>query len=145
MKLMVCVDDDGGMSFFGRRQSMDRKLRLRALALAGEEGLWMSPYSREQFTEEHPWVKVDPDFPHNVPDHGWCFLEITDPVPLLDRAQTLALFRWNRRYPSDRKFPLSLLDERWRRVCLEDFPGYSHEIITLEVYVNDGKAKEAFV
>ena len=40
MNLILCVDEGGGMSFFGRRQSMDRVLRQKALALAGEGKLW---------------------------------------------------------------------------------------------------------
>jgi len=44
------------------------------------------------------------------------------------------LFRWNRIYPSDVKFPIKLDQGQWHRVSTEDFLGSSHEKITMEVY-----------
>ena len=51
MTLILCVDDRGGLSFNGRRQSQDRRVREDLLAMAAGGTLWMDGYSRRQFTE----------------------------------------------------------------------------------------------
>lgn len=133
MNLIVCLDDKDGMSFFGRRQSMDRALRAKALALAGKAGLWMDAYSAGQFSPEDR-ITVSEDYLDEAPPDAWCFLETGDVNLALDRAERVAVFRWNRLYPSDRKFPFHRLQTPWRQILREEFPGYSHEMISLEVY-----------
>ena len=100
MNLILCVDEGGGMSFFGRRQSMDRVLRQKALALAGEGKLWMDGYTAGQFREEIEGIRVTGDPLHEVPEDGWFFLELGDVAAFLAHAKRLALFRWNRLYIS---------------------------------------------
>ena len=51
MTLILCVDDRGGLSFNGRRQSQDRRVREDLLTMAAGGALWMDDYSRRQFTE----------------------------------------------------------------------------------------------
>ena len=51
MILIACADDNLGMLFNSRRQSMDRVLRARLLELCGAHKLWMNAYSRGQFDE----------------------------------------------------------------------------------------------
>lgn len=134
MNLIVCLDEKGGMSFFGRRQSMDSVLRARALALAGEAGLWMNRYSAAQFSEETDRITVDEAFLENAPADAWCFLEVPEVMPVLERFNTVAVFRWNRLYPSDREFPIQRLRDGWTLSHREEFSGSSHDLITLEVY-----------
>ena len=131
MHLMVCLDEKGGMSFFGRRQSMDRLLREKALSLAGPGNLWMDPYSADQFREDACDFRITRDPLAEVPPEGWFFHELGDTAALLSNADRVAVFRWNRLYPSDRRFPQEKLQNLLHR---EDFPGNSHETITLEVY-----------
>lgn len=131
MRLMVCLDEKGGMSFFGRRQSMDRLLREKAISLAGAGNLWMDPYSAGQFSEDNGAFCVTGDPLAEVPGDGWFFHELGDTESLLSGADRVAVFRWNRLYPSDRRFPQERLQKLLHR---EDFPGNSHETITLEVY-----------
>lgn len=134
MKLMVCLDEKDGMSFFGRRQSMDRVLQSRALALAGNGKLWMNRYTAEQFSAWPERITVAEDFLLTAPENAWCFAEVTEVSACLDRAEQIVIFRWNRLYPSDRSFPMQRLKEGWYPVSREDFPGYSHDNITMEVY-----------
>ena len=128
MNLIVCVDDKGGMSFFGRRQSMDVSVREKALALVGEGILWMDAYTAGQFQSDRVSVIQNPE---EVPEDGWYFFELGDIAKCLPKAKRLALFRWNRLYPADQCFPVEKLQDP---VYREDFPGKSHETITLEVY-----------
>lgn len=62
MTLILCVDDRGGLSFNGRRQSQDRRVREDLLTMAAGGALWMDDYSRRQFTEpEAAAIRVDRD------------------------------------------------------------------------------------
>jgi len=133
MRLIVCLDDRGGMSFFGRRQSMDRVLREKALALVGDGQLWMTPYSAGQFSDTPDAVVVSSDPLAETPEDAWCFLEVGDVTPRKDCVSQIAVFRWNRLYPSDSRFPEELLEKR-QLLYREDFVGSSHERITLEVF-----------
>ena len=49
MKLILCVDDNGGMAFNHRRQSRDRVLNEHILALCGMHRLWITPYTAKLF------------------------------------------------------------------------------------------------
>ena len=40
-----------------------------------------------------------------------------------------------KRQPQDRAFDIDLTQNRWKLQSTEDFPGHSHENVTMEVYV----------
>ena len=134
MNVIVCIDDAGGMLFNKRRQSKDRVLRARARELAQGQPLWMNSYTAAQFAEDGCEVVVDEDFLLHAPANAWCFVETDDPGPYLQTIGQLAVYRWNRRYPSDVKFPIAYFEENWQLVSRENFAGSSHEQITREVY-----------
>ena len=131
MILIVCADDAGGLSFNRRRQSQDRVLRARMLARWGR--LWMSAYSAGQFGEGDP-ILADEDFLEKAGPGEACFAEGPEAVEALERAEKLVLYRWNRRYPSDCRFPLDLEERGWHLEAAAEFAGSSHEKITEEVY-----------
>ena len=135
MNLIICLDDQGGMTFFGKRQSMDSALRNKALELAGEERLWMDVYSAGQFAEYSDRIFVDEDYLQNAPQNAWCFAERIQPESVLSQVDKLAIFRWNRLYPSDKKFTIDLAQVGAKLSSREDFVGTSHPNITLEVYL----------
>ena len=49
MKLILCVDDKGGLAFNHRRQSRDRVLNEHILMHCGIHRLWISPYTAKLF------------------------------------------------------------------------------------------------
>ena len=134
MNLIICLDEGHGYSFFGRRQSMDRALRNRALELTAGGPLYMDAYSAGQFRENAHRIRVVAEPARDVPETGWFFLELGNPEALLPLVNRLAVFRWNREYPSDKRFPLQEIREKAALCYREDFPGHSHERIDLEVY-----------
>lgn len=134
MKIAVCLDDRGGMCFAGRRQSKDICQRADLLLLAAPGPLWMSTYSAGQFDTLPDFVRVDDDFLSKAEREDWCFAEREDIASVADQITQLAIYRWNRHYPSDRKFPQALFEDRWQLISSREFPGKSHEMITLEVY-----------
>ncbi len=130
MKLIFCLDDNGGLSFNGRRQSRDRILIQDLLLSIGDAPLSVSPYSLPLFEGFERPIKVF-EHPEEVAD-GYCFLECTDPAPYLPMCDEVAIYRWNRRYPDDLCFSQDMTGfAQWESY---DFPGSSHEIITKEVW-----------
>ncbi len=134
MKLIVCVDDNAGMLFGGRRQSKDRFLREDMLRLTQGSTLWMDEYSFRQFAETAENVCVDENCLSKAGPMDFCFVEKADILPYADYVTGVILYRWNRVYPSDTKFPIELFSRKWSLMSQEDFPGFSHDTITREVY-----------
>lgn len=133
MIVMLCVDDKNGMLFNRRRQSKDRVLQQHVLALAGSSRLWMSPYSRKQFTDTGlAEIVVDEAYLEKAETGDYCFVEDRDVIPYADRIEKVVLFRWNRNYPADTFFTLDLSGYTLEKS--EDFAGNSHEKITKEIY-----------
>ena len=58
---------------------------------------------------------------------------VRSPAPWLDRLEEVRLYRWGRVYPADVWLGLDLADG-WALVSQEQFPGWSHDTITKEVY-----------
>ncbi len=134
MKIAVCLDDRDGYCFAGRRLSMDIRQREDLLALAEPGPLWMSTYSAAMFDSLPDFVRLDDDFLHKAEKDDWCFVEREDIAAVARKVTQLAVYRWNRRYPFDRKFPLELFSHSLQPTFTREFPGKSHESITLEVY-----------
>ena len=138
MRIIVAVDDGGGLMFNRRRQSQDRVLRERILRLSDGARLWMNAYTRKQFEDAAAGqIQVDEDFLQKAADGDYCFVENAPVLPALDRVERVILFRWNRAYPSDMKFDLDLSAPPWTLAETDEFPGSSHEKITEEVYVRE--------
>ena len=127
MILAVCADDRLGMSFGGRRQSKDAEVRRKLLALSGG-ALRMSDYSARQFDEP---VYHGADYLSGSKSGDWCFAESADYEDFIEKIEKIVLFRWNRHYPADVYFRFL---GKWVLTGSEDFPGSSHEKITMEVY-----------
>lgn len=135
MIVIVALDDRGGMMFNNRRQSQDRLLRERVLTMTRGKRLWMNHYTEKQFTDaaSYPQINVSDDFLSEAGPGEFCFVEN---VPLADYSkwiEKLVVYRWNRAYPGDLRFDISL--DGWMLESTTDFPGSSHEKITEEVYV----------
>ena len=127
MILTVCVDDRMGISFGGRRQSKDSAVRQKLLSLSGGT-VRMSDYSARQFEEG---VYHGSDYLSGAKDGDWCFAENSDYEGYVDKIEKIVLFRWNRHYPADVHFQFP---GKWALTASEEFPGSSHEKITMEVY-----------
>lgn len=127
MILAVCVDNRMGISFMGKRLSKDRFLREKLLTLSGGN-LRMSAYSGKQFGLG---VQAGADYLSGAVEGDWVFAENTEYLEYADQIEQIVLFKWNRDYPADVYFSFP---GDWELVSAEDFPGNSHETITMEVY-----------
>lgn len=132
MIVIAVTDNRNGMLFHERRQSSDRELRRRILERAKDTWLWVSPYTRRQFTEETDRIReaVQPLLQAGTGE--FCFLE--EPVSgFPETMEALILYRWNRDYPADVWLPP--VPGGWHLIRTEDFQGYSHGKLTEEVYI----------
>ncbi len=135
MKIIVCLDDKGGMLFHHRRQSADSAVRRRIAALCSGKKLWMNPYSAAQFAADSlPDICVDDRFLQKAQPGEFCFVEDTPLGPYEAEIESITVYHWNRVYPADLYFDIPLQDHGWRCEETEEFTGTSHERITMEVY-----------
>lgn len=133
MHIIVCLDNKNGMLFNKRRQSKDALLRLKMLETVGKNCLLMNEYSAKQF-EEDCTVTVSEKFLEAAQKGDFCFVENTDILPFKSEVENVIVYRWNRDYPSDAKFPAEQFLNTRKLVKRTDFKGSSHPQITEEIY-----------
>lgn len=131
MNIIVCLDDNLGMLFNRRRQSKDRCVLEDIEGFAKE--IMISSFSENLFSDSSCKVRVDNHFLEKAPQNTYCFIEADKISPYIDKVEHIIAYKWNRKYPSDFKFDISL--ETWKMIEQKEFPGFSHEKITKEVYV----------
>lgn len=138
MVVYVALDDKNGMMFNGRRQSQDKVLREHLLEECKHTRLWMNEYSSKQF--ELPLsenIIIDEDFLNNATQEDCCFVENLSLTAYKDKIDKVVIFKWNRIYPADLYFDISLSEDEWRLTSTTDFMGNSHEKITKEIWINE--------
>lgn len=129
----VCLDDENGMMFGGRRQSRDRILIEDFVRECYDRPIYIGEYSRTLFAE-YPQVAVVSDPLRDCPNGGVCFVEDQSLATHLNEIETLILYRWNRLYPSDLRFDVDPRAVGFSLVSTEEFEGSSHPKITKEIY-----------
>lgn len=135
MIILTCLDQNNGMMFNHRRQSQDRVLRDRIVALSGDAPLWMNHYSASQFdTTDIPNLNIDDAFLQEATQGEYCFVEDASLAPYEKWIEKIIVFRWDRTYPADQYFDLPLGSAPWHLVESSEFMGHSHDLITMEVY-----------
>ena len=133
MKIIVCLDDYGGMTFNFRRQSRDRVLIDDVMSDNVGEKLYILEYSEILFEGYVGGYEIVDDL-SAVPDDGVCFVETVDVKPYIDRISEVTVYNWNRVYPRDLVFDIDLEKEGFSLMSSREFQGYSHENIRKEVY-----------
>ncbi len=132
MKLIVCLDKNGGITFNNRRQSRDRVLLEDIKSFYASDPLTIRPYSEKLALEaEIPYTVTDAPF-ENSAKNSYIFIEekLDLPDPML--VDEVIIYKWNTSYPYDAKFEFDLSDFK---LCeKKNFKGYSHKKITKEVY-----------
>ena len=132
MKLIICVDDNGGMMFNKRRQSRDRKVVADILEMTRGNRLYIDGYSQKLFEETEAIVSAD--LCKDAQKDDFCFVETEIANELAKSAEEIVVYHWNRVYPRDVEFNTDVLKEGFQLCCTEEFEGYSHEKITKEIF-----------
>lgn len=131
MNLIICLDTKNGYSFAGRRQSKDKIQVQKMLETVGTAKLFLNEYSVNIFDNLPNNVVVSTNPLNDAEENDFCFVEN---LPIGNITfNKIVIYRWNRNYPSDKKFNQDLLIGK-TLVSSVDFSGNSHEKITQEVY-----------
>ncbi len=128
MIIIAAVEDRGGMEFHHRRVSRDRILTEKVRKITTGKILRVDPCSKDLFPE----AEAGADFLDVAEKDDICFVENRPLKTYLGRITKIILFRWNRRYPADLYFDLPM--EPFQTTYIEEFPGYSHKKITMEIW-----------
>ena len=131
MKLIVCIDLENGMLFNNRRQSKDKILIEHIYKLIGNKKIWISDFSRDLF-EEDKYNLFEIECFEKIKENDYVFIENISPKILEDRINEIIIFNWNRKYPADLYFDISL--ENWKLESEIEIEGFSHEKITQKIY-----------
>ena len=78
-------------------------------------------------------MAVSETFLEQAAEGEYCFVENEALAPYEAKIETLIAFRWNKVYPADMRLDLRFGDV-WKLTEREEFSGYSHDVITMEVY-----------
>ena len=131
MKLAFCIDNQGGLTFFGKRLSRDHALIRTLQELCPTERILFSPQSQLLFEENERFIASD-SYLTMATEGDICWVEF-DEIPL-EKAEEVLLFCWNRKYPADRFFQRVRLEESFVKTKFLQFQGSSHDKITLEIF-----------
>ena len=137
MKLVVCLDENNGIKFFGKRQSQDELQRKNLFELIGKSKLFLSEYSYDLYK--------DFDFNLEIIDENTKIVEksfflyegefLEKFLPITDE---IICYFWNRDYPFDETFE-EFLKDCWKEKEVFEFRGKSHDKITRKIFVKENK------
>lgn len=134
MKIIVCLDDGGGMTFNKRRQSRDRILLADIKAMTEGHALFASPFSEKLLSEHDIDAKIKKNPLDRARKDDYCFIEDLPVRPYLSEISEIIIYKWNRRYPTDMTFDILPLSDGFTLSSVAEFAGSSHEKITKEIY-----------
>ncbi|MBR6644238.1 MAG: hypothetical protein IKL21_00565 [Clostridia bacterium] len=132
MYIVVCLDTMGGILFNNRRQSRDSVIVNDVVNMAGEK-LYMSAYSKKLF-KDVDGITVGEEFPFTYDEGAYCFAECEIPEEAVDKAEGFVIYHWNKLYPQDVSFDISLVKNNFKLESSEDLVGTSHDKITKEIW-----------
>lgn len=131
MKVIICLDDNGGMLFNNRRQSRDKEVLKDIINNLKGNKLYISAFSQKLFGDYTDCVMVDEDFLAGSCESRICFVE-NKSLKNLSAINEIIVYKWNRVYPADFKCDVDF--STYELVESIDFKGFSHEKITKETY-----------
>ena len=131
MKVIICLDDNGGMLFNNRRQSRDKEVLKDIINNLKGKKLHISPFSEKLFADYSENVIVDEDFLNKASENDICFVE-NNALKDVSGIKEIVVYKWNRIYPSDLKCDIDF--SLYTLVESVDFKGFSHDKITRKTY-----------
>ena len=133
MTVIVCIDDRGGMTFNKRRVSRDAEVSKDISESLRGGRLLAAPMSKILFDGYCDAVYTD-DLLREARVDDFCFIEDKSLSEYADKISAVIIYKWNRKYPSDKKLDLDPVALGFRLCGIYEFKGNSHDKITKEVY-----------
>ena len=134
MRLVICVEDRGGMAFNKRRVSRDKLMISDFAEYAGDSAVFIEPYSEELFSEVSLNIILSENPSKFAERCDFVFIERQSPRIFAELASEIVIYKWNRRYPFDVAIDFSPESLGFKLESTLDFEGNSHDKITREVY-----------
>ena len=97
----------------------------------------MNSYSRKLFQEMETGICEAEDFLERAESGEFCFVENTEISGAAEKIEEFVVFRWNRKYPGDAGPDMLPWESGFFCAGCEEFPGNSHEKITMEISRQD--------
>lgn len=137
MTVFLCIDDNNGMLFNGRRQSRDAAVLQDVFTHMKNAPVIISPFSEKMFSSMNhlEQATISDSFLNDIDTTAGYFVEDVDITPYLSSISELVLYHWNREYPFDMQFTASPKENGFSLKNSSEFEGTSHEKITKEVWV----------
>ena len=135
MNLFLCVSKGGGRLFNHRRQAFDPVQIENMVTYAGAP-LWVNGFSHKLLSKytDHPLVLSSSPL-EEAGAGAWVFVEDLPLAPYMDRVETLVIYHWNVKYPTDTVLDIDPREAGFRRFQVVEFAGVAHKKITREVWV----------
>ncbi len=127
MKVVLFLDNNNGMNFFGKRQSQDIEVRKHLKSIIGDTKLYMDNYSYSLFKDVFPEAITS----FNPQDDDYYLVETT--LPDWSKVNEYFIYYWNRVYPASNKFDEEKI-KSFKEVERIEFAGKSHDKITFVRY-----------
>ena len=138
MIIIVCIDNDMGMSFNNRRLSKDKIVTKHIIDLAANKKIYINSFSKDLFEDYNlDNLIIDDEFINKVGKDDYCFIENVIPTEIENKADKIIIYNWNRKYPADLYFNINL--DNWVLEKEIDFIGNSHDKITQKIYIRGEK------
>ncbi len=131
MRIITCLDQNGGLFFNHRRQSQDKLLIADVISFCKGKVLYIAEYSKPLFPDCPTIFTVDKPL-LTAKGGDFCFTEGALLHPVEETIEELILYRWDKVYPADTFLDLDL--SRWHLQDTYELVGSSHDKITREVY-----------
>lgn len=129
MTIIVCLDDCGGMTFAGRRQSRDSKV-LEDIK-NNYEPIYINSFSEKLIAPSGIKYTLTDNI-DALGEGDTVFIENLDVSKYAHRVSRVIIYKWNRKYLSELKFTLDM--SGYTKKSVSEFAGSSHDKITREVY-----------
>lgn len=137
MKLVVCLDKNNGISFFGKRQSQDELQRKNLFELIEDKKLYVVENSYDLYKDYAFNFEIINE--NTEIDNDAVFLYEGDYLDkFLPYVDEIICYFWNRDYPFDETFD-EFLQDCWKEIEIFEFKGKSHEKITRKIFVKENK------
>lgn len=114
MKLIVCVDDNLGISFFGKRQVW-MKLKKIFLKPLKTIKVYLSQYSYDLYKDLNLDFKIISEDEKNNFD-GYFIYEGRVFDSFIDYVDEIICYNWNRNYPFDETFDELKEEDIWKEI-----------------------------
>ncbi len=133
ISVAVCLDNNLGMMFYGKRQSRDRVLCEEFLKSTDGKTIYVNSYTKKLFEDAENVVIVNNPL-QEAKNGSVVFAEDLDIEEYLSDIEEFIIYRWNRSYPDDKTFDIDLESEGFSLFSVSEFEGSSHERITKEIH-----------